>query len=196
MVLSFIWGCTPGTPRFKNDICRIFKQKPKWYNHAVESYEKWDIPIPIMMAIMYKESGFTADIRPARTTCFFIFPGPRPSSAYGYAQAIDSTWKDYQKYTGNPWASRDDFKDAISFIGWYCKLSGTRCGISRNDAYNLYLAYHEGHQGFNRRYYIKKPGVKKAARVVSLQAGRYEKQFESCKNKFAKPGRGCCLWPF
>ncbi|MDM8538174.1 transglycosylase SLT domain-containing protein [Desulfobacterales bacterium HSG17] len=196
LILLFTCGCTPGTPRFKNNICKIFKQNPDWYDHAVDSYNKWGIPIPIMMAIMYIESGFVADARPPRTTCFFIFPGPRPSSAYGYAQAIDSTWKDFQKQTKDSWADRDDFEDAISFIGWYCKLSRTRCGISKNDAFNLYLAYHEGHQGFNRGYYLKKAGVKKAARAVRNQVARYKKQFDSCKNDFAKPGGGCCLWPF
>lgn len=145
---------------------------------------------------MYKESSFVADAKPPRTTCFFIFPGPRLSSAFGYAQAIDSTWSDFQKSTKNSWADRDDFKDAISFIGWYCNLSRIRCNISKNDAFNLYLAYHEGHQGFNRGNYIKKARVKKAARAVRSQAARYKSQYNSCKSILSKKDWGSCFWPF
>ena len=48
-------------------------------------------------------------------------------------------------------ADRDDFNDAIDFIGWYNDQSSRRSKISKSDAYNLYLAYHEG-QGLRASY--------------------------------------------
>jgi hypothetical protein len=145
---------------------------------------------------MYIESGFNADARPPRTKCLFIFPGPRPSTAYGYPQALDITWKEYQQHTGNWGADRDDFEDAVDFIGWYCRMSTVRCGISRFDPYLLYLAYHEGHGGFNRGSYQNKTDVKRAARSVEKLAGQYTSLLTGCQNELEKTGRGCWLWPF
>jgi hypothetical protein len=47
---------------------------------------------------------------------------------------------------------QEDWYDyAIDFIGWYNRQSYQRSNIALNDSYHLYLAYHEGHGGFNRR---------------------------------------------
>lgn len=179
-----------------NNICEIFREKQKWYQNAYASYQKWRVPIPVMMAIMYHESGFRAKARPPRTTCLFIFPGPRPSSAYGYAQAIDGTWENYKRYTGEQGADRDDFADAIDFVGWYCHISYKQCGIRKNDAYNLYLAYHEGQRGFIRKTYQKKAWLKKVANRVRKKADIYSNQLASCEREFQKKSGGCCLFPF
>jgi hypothetical protein len=147
------------------------------------------------MAVMHQESKFDAEAKPPRTTCLCIFPGPRPSSAYGYAQALDETWDKYKQETGNWGADRDNFADSIDFIGWYCNLSRKLCGISPNDAYSLYLAYHEGHNGFKRKTYKRKKWLQQVAGKVQRRAKTYTRQLASCKSEFQK-GRGCCLWPF
>jgi len=148
-----------------------------------------------MMAIMYQESGFDAKARPPRTTCLFIFPGPRPSTAYGYPQAVEETWKKYARSTGNWGADRDDFADAVDFIGWYCHVSHKECRIDKNDAYNLYLAYHEGQAGFLRKTHQKKTWLRQVANKVERRARTYRTQLSSCEGEFRKKGR-CCLWPF
>jgi len=156
MILAFLiftafCGCaTPTPPRNPDNICEIFREHDDWYEDAADSHGRWGIPIPVMMAILHQESKYIGDAKPPRTTCLWIFPGPRPSSAYGYAQVLDGTWEEYQESTDNSWADRDDFGDAIDFVGWYCALSVKKCGISRNNARNLYLAYHEGRGGYNR----------------------------------------------
>jgi len=198
-VLSFLlllsYGCaTAPPPKHIDDVCDIFRENRKWYKSAGKSYEKWGTPIYIQMALLHQESKFQADARPPRTTCLWVFPGPRPSSAYGYAQAKDETWEEYRNSTGNRGADRDDFADAVDFVGWYCNLSHKRCGISKLDAYRLYLAYHEGHGGFNRKTYMKKAWLLGVARKVEARAHRYEKQLASCEGEFRR--RGCCLWPF
>jgi hypothetical protein len=147
------------------------------------------------MAIMHQESKFKPKAKPPRTTCLCFLPGPRPSSAYGYAQAVDETWEKYKSSTGNWGAERHVFVDAIDFIGWYCNLSYSICGIPQNDSYDLYLAYHEGHNGFNRQTYLRKTWLKKVAWKVHIRAQRYSSQLASCEHEFVRP-KPCCLWPF
>lgn len=191
-----IIGCAASGPFVKKskNICSIFREKSDWYNSARASSKRWGIPIPVLMAIMHQESKFNPEAKPPRTTCLFIFPGPRPSTAYGYAQALDSTWKKYIRSTNNWGADRNDFDDAIDFIGWYCNQSHVRCGIAAHDAYNMYLAYHEGQGGFSRKTYQRKAWLKNVAGKVRNLSRRYSGQLAACEKEFQR--RGCCLWPF
>ncbi|TET85663.1 MAG: hypothetical protein E3J46_09260 [Desulfobacteraceae bacterium] len=188
-------GCATAPPKHIHNICEIFRENPKWYRSARESHKRWGTSIPVLMAIIHQESKFEADARPPRGSCLWIFPGPRPSSAYGYAQASNETWQEYRNSTGNTGADRDDFEDGVDFVGWYCQLSSIRCGISKGDAYHLYLAYHEGHGGFNRKTHRKKTWLLRVARKVESKAKTYRSQLASCERQFQR--RGCCfLWPF
>ena len=193
LILCFC-GCTAGTaPRNPENLCAIFHEKPEWYESASASRKRWGVPIPVMMAIMYKESSYVSDARP-RSTCLFFFPGPRRSSAFGYSQAIDSTWNIYCKHTGRLHADRQDFDDAIDFIGWYCHISFIKCGMSKEDAYNLYLAYHEGQNGFNQGTYHAKAWLKRVAFSVLEQAAAYTSQLDRCESEFRKSeikGKSC-----
>jgi hypothetical protein len=194
--LCAFYGCaTPNPPGNPDNICEIFRENDEWYEEAAASREKWGIPIPVMMAILHQESKYIGDAKPPRTTCLWIFPGPRPSSAYGYAQVLDGTWEEYRERADNSWADRDDFGDAIDFVGWYCSLSVKKCGISRNNARNLYLAYHEGRGGYNRKTYAKKKWLLRVAAKVQKRAVRYRGQLAACEHEFRDKG-GCCLWPF
>ncbi|MCF8083554.1 MAG: transglycosylase SLT domain-containing protein [Deltaproteobacteria bacterium] len=196
LVPIFFAACaTPSPPKRTDNICEIFRERPEWYDAAYASYQRWGVPIYVMMAIMHQESKYMADAKPPRTTCLCIFPGPRPSSAYGYAQAKDETWEEYQEQSGNSWADRDDFADAVDFVGWYCYLSYKQCKISRKNARSLYLAYHEGRGGFNRRTYGNKKWLLRVAARVQQRADRYRGQLAACEGEFRDRG-GCCLWPF
>jgi hypothetical protein len=194
---ALLLGCAHlGKPPEKIDnICQIFRQNRDWYRSAYRSSEKWSVSIPVLMAIVHQESKFNAEAKPPRTSCFCFLPGPRPSSAYGYAQAVDETWNKYKSATGNWGADRNNFADAIDFTGWYCNLSYSVCGIAHDDSYNLYLAYHEGHNGFRRGTYGKKKWLQRVAWKVQSRAKRYANQLASCEKEFEKP-RPCCLWPF
>lgn len=197
-LLVFLSGCatTPSTPERMDNICEIFRENTRWYRDAHASNKRWDVPIPIMMAIIHQESRFAADAKPPRQTCLWIFPGPRPSSAYGYAQAGNEAWAQYQESTGNSRADRDNFRDAIDFVGWYCHMSHLRCGISKHDAYSLYLAYHEGHGGFARKTYSKKGWLIAVAQKVNARANTYTSQLASCEGEFKKRPCCCLFWPF
>jgi hypothetical protein len=174
-------GCTTSQPKDVNDICAMFKEKGDWYDDAADSSDEWGSPIPVMMAIMYQESRFQAKAKPPRKKILGFIPGPRPSSAYGYSQAKKSTWKDYKRNAGRYGSDRDDFADAVDFVGWYNYQSYKRSGISRKDTYRLYLAYHEGHGGYNRGTYRKKKWLMDVARKVERKASTYQQQLAGCE---------------
>jgi hypothetical protein len=182
LAVCLLAGCATSAPRNVNDICDIFRDKSGWYDDASDSRDEWGTPIPVMMAMMHQESRFEAKAKPPRKKILGFIPGPRPSSAYGYSQAKKSTWKEYKSSAGNYGADRDDFGDAIDFIGWYNYKSHKRSGISRNDAYRLYLAYHEGHGGYNRGTYRSKPWLKDVARKVERKANTYQRQLSGCED--------------
>jgi len=181
--LFCLCSCTATTPKSTGNICRIFKEKDNWYSDAKESSEKWGVPIHISMAIMHQESRFVADAQPPRPWLLGIIPWFRSSSAYGYAQAQDGTWDDYLNKHGNWGADRDDFADACDFIGWYCAISNKKLGIPLWDTKKLYLAYHEGHGGYKRKTYLKKPWLINTAKKVAKKSQQFNKQLSSCKDE-------------
>ncbi len=195
MFLLAAGGCATQPPRNAENVCGIFRERPQWYDDAAAARDRWQVPIPVMMAIIRQESGFYSDAKPPRTTCLFIFPGPRPSSAYGYPQALDATWDDYRDAAGGAFADRDNFGDAVDFVGWYCHLSHIRCGIPKDDAYRLYLAYHEGHAGYNRGTWRSKAWLRRVAQGVQTRAMSYGRQMPACEKGSGRSG-GCLLWPF
>jgi hypothetical protein len=181
-------GCVTSPPRDADNICSIFFEKDDWYDDAADARKEWGSPISVMMAIMYQESRFQAKAKPPRRKILGFIPGPRPSDAYGYSQAKKSTWKEYQRSAGRYGADRDDFADAIDFIGWYNHQSNRRSGISLTDPYRLYLAYHEGHGGYNRGSYKSKRWLQDVARKVERRAGTYRAQLLACEEELKDRG--------
>lgn len=174
------FGSGGDPPRRPADACAIFDEKDDWYPAARESEKRWGVPIAQQLAFIKQESAFVSDARPPRGKFLGIIPTTRPSNAYGYGQALDSTWDWYIRSTGNRGADRDEFEDVTDFIGWYCTVSHKKLGIAKNDAYNQYLAYHEGQGGFARKTYLKKAWLMKVARKVEAQARQYQEQLARC----------------
>jgi hypothetical protein len=146
-----------------------------------------------MMAIMHQESRFKAKARPPRSTILWVFPGPRPSNSYGYSQAKVSTWSWYQQSAHRSGADRDDFGDAIDFIGWYNSVTNRKNRVPLSDTYSLYLAYHEGHGGYARGTYNNKAWLKSVAKKVSSRAVSYRQQLQQCEGRLKKSSR---FWLF
>ncbi|WP_421722744.1 hypothetical protein [Bacterioplanoides sp.] len=174
-------ACSTPQPKNIGDVCEIFDEYYDWYNASKAVDEKYGIPISVSMAFIHQESKFIDDNRPPREWFLWIIPGPRPSSAYGYAQALDATWAEYQKSSGNWGADRDDFEDAVDFIGWYNTRTIKRTGIQPHDAYRLYLAYHDGAGGYLRGTYKKKPWLINVAKKVDRRAKQYQRQLVQCQ---------------
>ena len=179
----FISSCT-SIPRNTLNVCNIFSEKYLWYKFAKKTERKWGAPIELQMAIIKKESGFDWLAKPERTKIFKVIPWKRPSSSFGYSQAVIGTWDMYKKSTGNTLASRVLFKDSSDFIGWYVNQTYKRLKISKKNYFRQYLAYHEGWK--NYKHYNKKSNVVGYAKQVSIQAKKYRSQLNRCKRKLNK----------
>jgi hypothetical protein len=169
-----------GPPRAQDDICAIFAERPSWRDAVLASAKRWGAPVEVQMAIIWKESSFRAQAKPPKRYSLGFIPRGRASSAYGYAQAIDGTWDWYRRETGNKGADRDDFDDAADFVGWYIAKTMASNGVTKYDAFNHYLAYHEGHTGYRRGDWQQKDWLRNAATRVADQAVRYRGQFNRC----------------
>ena len=186
LLLFFLNSCA-GMPKYTsipvnpNDVCDIFNQKTHWYYHTKKSEEKWGTPVYVQMAIIHGESGFNFIARPGRKTLINNNkPYKRLSSAFGYAQVLDGTWKMYKKETEKKIAIRTSFKDSVDFIGWYTAKSNSILKISQKDVYNQYLAYHQGWGGYKKG--VKKQAIKDYAQRVSKQAAKYKGQLNGCRS--------------
>ncbi len=170
----------------------MLDDRSSWYRATKRTFKKWGVPIHVQLAIIHQESRFREDAKPPRGKLFWFIPWFRSSSAFGYAQVKDETWDWYIEKTGNRGADRDDFGDAVDFIGWYGKLAHSKLGISKWDAYNLYLAYHEGLGGYAKKTFRKKKWLINVARKVERNAARYRAQIAACRDDLEGPW----YWPF
>ncbi len=193
LLISLVSACSTTPPKNIDNSCDIFFEKDDWYDEAKDSYKRWGVPIHVQLAIIHQESKFNYDAETEMQYFLWIIPIGRKSDAYGYAQVKDDTWDWYIEKSGNSGADRDDFDDAVDFIGWYGKQTHKVLGISKWDAYNQYLAYHEGHGGFKRKTYNKKPWLVKVARKVEKRAKRYSAQLKKCQQELESRWD---LWPF
>ena len=176
---ALLAGCAAGQPKDPNNICYILKEHKGWYKDAKKARKRWGLPMHVGFAFIHRESTFVADAKPPRKR-FLGVPLGRSSSAYGYAQATDEAWKDYKKDTGRRFVKRSNFRDALDFIGWYNDRSNKRLRLRKNDTYNLYLAYYNGHSGYAKGAWKKSATIKGYAKKASRQAAIYAKQLRRC----------------
>jgi len=167
-------------PRNLDNACSILAQRPAFDRAFQAVKRKWGVPVHVQMAIIHQESRFKADARTPMQYFLGIIPTGRQSSAFGYSQALDGTWKEYRKSTGRLGARRDDIYDAADFIGWYLTASNRELGISLNDTRNQYLAYHEGRTGYKRRSHNSKRWLLDVSAKVRARGNTYERQLRSC----------------
>ena len=181
--LLLISACS-SIPKNTSNSCDIFDERYLWYKHVKKVEKKWGTPIHIQLAIIKMESDFDWLAKPPRQKLFKIIPFKRPSSSFGYSQAIKGTWEQYKKETGNKIATRARFKDSVDFIGWYTKKTNSILKIPFNDAFKHYIAYHEGWGNYKNYKTNKK--VIGLAKKVEKQSKIYKKQFSKCKNSLDK----------
>ena len=180
LVAVLVMGCASGPPSDPNNICRILVEEKRWAKDAKKARKRWGLPPHVGFAFVHRESTFQAKAKPARKKLLGVVPLARPSSAFGYAQATDEAWSDYKKSTGRRFVQRDNMGDALDFIGWYNHTSNKRLGISKSDAYNLYLAYYSGHGGYARGTWKRSSTIKEYAKNAARQAAIYKRQLRRC----------------
>lgn len=175
-----LMACATPPPKNPENICEIFFEHRDWYEASKDMKYRWGTPIHVPIAMMYQESSFKHDAEPPMQY-WWIIPIGRASDAYGYAQAKTMTWDDYQRETGKTWSDRDDFDDAIDFMGWFTHKTQKINGVSKWDAYGQYLNYHEGWGGYKNKSYNKKPWLIKVSRIVGERSKRYAAQLKTCQ---------------
>lgn len=183
LLIALLAGCTfidSGPPRNLDDACGITRAQPGWKREMQAAERKWGLPTSVQMAIIWQESKFEARARTTSTYFLGLIPMKPRSSAYGYAQAIDSTWDWYREATGNPRARRHNFGDAVDFMGWYTNITTKRYGVPKTDVRNQYLAYHEGHGGYNRKTYLQKDWLVDVANNLVDRERMYRRQLSTC----------------
>lgn len=186
----------PNPPVNPDNICDIFREHPVWYDYARDSQQRWGTPIATQIAFVYYESSFRSHARPPRSRLLGFIPWLRPSSAYGYAQALDPAWGEYLQANGDGLqVVRTNMKYALDFVGWYNHLTRRETGIALSNPRNLYLAYHEGRGGYQRQSYLAKPEVVKLAGRVRKRTFQYDHQLNTCEQEF-QCWRFYQFWPF
>lgn len=181
LVLASCGGGNFSAPRDLDDACSILRQRPG-YLRAMEAAERrWGIPVHVQMAAIHQESKFVGNARTPHRFALGVIPMGRQSSAYGYSQALDGTWEEYEDDRGRRSARRDRIEDATDFMGWYMRGTTDRLGISPGDAESQYLAYHEGRTGFANQSYLGKPWLVDVAAKVGSRAELYRQQLEYCR---------------
>ena len=187
LIFFFLLTACSSIPKNASNSCSIFDERYFWYKYAKKAEKKWGTPIYIQLAIIKMESDFDWLAKPPRQKIFKVIPFKRPSSSFGYSQAVKGTWDQYKKESGNKLATRLRFKDSVDFIGWYTNKTKTILKISKKDAFKQYIAYHEGWGNF--KYYKQNDKVIKLAKKVEKQSNIYKKQLLKCegflnKNKY------------
>lgn len=183
--LGLLASCGGGgnfsAPRNLDNACMFADERPQYMRAMQRAERRWGVPVAVQMATFHQESRFVGDARPPHVYALGVIPMGRMSSAFGYSQALDGTWQEYMRETGNRRADRTDIADAADFMGWYMTLSLERNGIALDDARNQYLAYHEGHAGFRRGSHRGKPRLLDVADRVATRAAMYDAQLAVCR---------------
>ena len=181
LILFFLISACSSIPKNTSNSCSIFSERYLWYKHTKKVEQKWGTPIYIQLAIIKMESDFDWLAKPPRQKIFKVIPFKRPSSSFGYSQAVKGTWEQYKKETNNKLATRARFKDSVDFIGWYTNKTESILKIPKTNAFKQYIAYHEGWG--NYKNYKNNQKVIILATKVKQQANKYRKQLKKCQKK-------------
>ena len=181
LALASCGGGNSSAPKNMDDACAIVRQRPAYFSAMRATERKWGVPVHVQMAAIYQESKFIGNARTPHQFALGVIPMGRQSSAYGYSQALDGTWEDYQQEQRRFGAKRDRIGDATDFMGWYMSESSDKLGISRNDAEAQYLAYHEGRTGYSNQSYLDKPWLVDVAAAIGRRSTMYAEQLSYCR---------------
>jgi len=180
LILFFITSCS-SVPKYPQNACKIFGENYLWYKSIKKSSDRYGAPIHIILAFVNQESGFNRWAKPKRNKLFKIIPYKRPSSSYGYSQAVKKTWELYKNETKNPLALRTHFNDSVMFIGWYIKKTNNINKVPLNDSYRQYLNYYLGWGSYSKKVYKTDKKAIIFAKSVEKQSKIYRKQIKECQ---------------
>lgn len=186
VLLLLLAACGGGSrqyaaPRQLDDACAIISERPQYLRAMKATERKWGVPVHVQMAVIHQESKFIGNAQTPHRYALGVIPMGRQSTAYGYSQALNGTWEEYQKSEGKHRSKRDSINDATDFMGWYFTETTRKLGIPLGDAQAQYLAYHEGRTGYANQSYLAKPWLIEVAAKVGRRSDMYKAQLETCR---------------
>ena len=179
-IIIFVTSCS-SIPKYPQNACKIFGENYLWYKSIKKSSDTYNVPIHIILAFVNKESCFNRWAKPKRTKLFKVIPYKRPSSSFGYSQAVNKTWELYKIETDSPLALRSRFKDSVMFIGWYISKTHKINKVPLNDSYRQYLNYYLGWGSYAKKKYKTDKNSIIFAKKVEKQSKIYKNQLQECK---------------
>ena len=132
LLVSACGSTDHSAPKNLDNACSIVEQRPSYLSAMQKSQRRWGVPVAVQMATIYQESKFIGNARTPQQYTLGVIPMGRQSSAYGYSQALDGTWEEYQKDHGGYRSRRDNIRHATDFMGWYFNETQETLGISIN----------------------------------------------------------------
>ena len=186
LVILFLLTACSSIPKYPQNACKIFGENYLWYKSIKKISEIYGAPIHVILAFVNKESGFKRWAKPPRKKLFKIIPYKRPSSSFGYSQAVNKTWELYKTETNSPLALRTRFRDSVMFIGWYINKTKKINKIPVNDSYRQYLNYYLGWGNYAKKVYKTDQNAIIYAKSVEKQAKIYKNQLNECKKNLNK----------
>ena len=184
--IFFLISACSSIPKNTSDSCSIFNERYFWYKYTKKTEQKWGTPIYLQLAIIKMESDFDWLAKPERQKIFKVIPYKRPSSSFGYSQAVKKTWELYKTETNNSLALRTRFKDSVMFIGWYMNKTNKINKIPFTDSYRQYLNYYLGWGDYSKRVYRTDKKAIIFAKKVEKQSNIYKRQLQECQKKLDK----------
>ena len=181
IIFFFIVSCS-SVPKYPQNACKVFGEKYFYLKYTRAASKKWGVPISTILAVINKESGFRRFAKPPRYKIFKIVPYRRPSSSFGFSQAITSSWDLYKKENNKPLALRISLKHSSDFIAWYFWKTNKINKVSLKDTRNMYLNYYLGWTAYKKKAYEKDRKAIILAKNVEKQAKIYKNQLRECKS--------------
>jgi len=173
LLFSLLTGCSQQQPP---QLCTLLQREHVWSQYQHHTKNK----LSTILAIIQHESGFRSNARPVKS---WLVPGLIPwehhSSAYGFSQAIASTWQEFK--AENPGLhQRESYYSSVLFIDWYLSKYKKYIPVNkRNHPYELYLLYHEGPTAYQQTHRISKATKNYAAKVAAT-ARKFEGELKTC----------------
>ena len=185
IIFFFVASCS-SVPKYPLNACKIFDENYLWYKSTKKSSAAYGAPIHIILAFVNKESGFNRWAKPKRKKLFKVIPYKRPSSSFGYSQAVKKTWELYKTETNSPLALRTRWRDSVFFISWYISKTNKINKIPLNDAYRQYLNYYLGWGNYANKTYKSDKKAIIFAKNVQKQSNTYKNQLRECQKSLDK----------
>ena len=185
IVFLFLASCSY-VPKYPQNACKIFSEKYTYLKYSRAASKKWNVPISSILAVINKESGFRRFAKPKRTKLFKIIPYRRPSSSFGFSQAINKTWELYKKENNKPTALRISYRSSSDFVGWYFWKANKINKVSLSNTRDLYLNYYLGFSAYKNKAYRTDKKAIIFAMSVEKHAKVYKNQLRECKSILKK----------